>query len=117
MEEKIFVINLRRELLRVPRQQKSKRALSTIREYLKRHMKAKEIKIGDSINKEIWSGSDWNPPGKLKIKAIKNDEDVVVAELFGEVFEEELTKTVETKKTEEEAEKNEEESEKPSTNK
>jgi large subunit ribosomal protein L31e len=104
MEEKIFTINLRKNALKTPRWKKSNKASSTVREYLKRHMKAEDIKIGDSINKQIWSRGDQKPPVKIKIKAIKTDDDVVKAEMFGHVFEEELKeekKKPEEKKTEE----------------
>ena len=108
MEEKVFTINLRRNGLKTPLWKKSNKASSTIREYLKRNMKAEDIKIGDSINKQIWTRGNQKPPARIKIKAIKTDDDVVKAELFGHVFEEEVKeekkpeeKTKEEPKTEE----------------
>ena len=110
MEEKVFTINLRKSGLKTPRWKKTTKAASTIREYLKKHMKAETVKIGDSINKQLWSIGDQKPPGKLKIKAIKTDDGIVKAELFGQVFEEELkeeTKKPEEKKPEEKKESKE----------
>ena len=53
-------------------------------------MKTDNIKIGNSINKQLWSRGDQKPPAKIKIKVIKTDDDVVKAEMFGHVFEEEV---------------------------
>ncbi|NCO96702.1 MAG: hypothetical protein COY38_00455 [Candidatus Aenigmarchaeota archaeon CG_4_10_14_0_8_um_filter_37_24] len=96
MEEKVFTINLRKEALKGPKTRKSHASSFIVRKYLKRHMKADNIKIGASINKAIWYRSIKKPPEKIKIKAIKvkdeDDNDVVKAEMWGHVFEEELTK-------------------------
>ena len=115
MEEKVFTINLRKEALSAPRTRKSHRSSFIVREYLRKHMKADNIKIGASINKEIWARSIQNPPKKIKIKAIKvkddDDNDVVKAEMWGHIFEEELTKEKPKKeeKKEDKTEKVEEE--------
>jgi len=110
MEEKVFTINLRKDGLKAPRWKKSNKASSTVREYLRRHMKVDNIKIGDSINREIWSRGDQKPPTKIKIKAIKTkdgeDNDLVKAEIWGHVFEEEIKE--EKPKKKEEKEKKEE---------
>jgi hypothetical protein len=45
-------------------------------------MKTENIKIGRSINDSIWSGGIQNPPRKVRVHAIK-EEDVVYAELLG----------------------------------
>ena len=58
------------------------------------------IRIGDSINKKIWSRGNQKPPAKIKIKAIKTDDGLVKAEMWGHVFEEEV-KEEKPKKTEE----------------
>ena len=116
MEEKVFTVNLRRNGLKTPLWKKSNKASSTIREYLKRNMKADDVKIGDSINKQVWSRGDQKPPAKIKIKAIKTDDGVVKAELFGHVFEEELKeepKKTEKKESEKKPEEKPKEQEKP----
>ena len=105
MEEKVFTINLRREGLETARWKKSHRSSFIVRYFLARHMKVENIKIGNSINKEIWSRGNQKPPAKIKIKAIKikDDEgnDLVKAEMWGHVFEEELKEKPKEKKTEE----------------
>lgn len=90
MEERIFTINLGKEFRKYSRLEKSKRSVAKVRNFLKRHMKSDDIKIGSSINEEIWKKGDQSPPPKIRIKAIKTDEGVVRAELLGEVFVEEV---------------------------
>ena len=71
-EEKIYVIPLRREFLKAPSYKRSKRAISAIRQFLIRHMKVEEVKIGKYLNLEIFKHGRKNPPGKIKVKAIKD---------------------------------------------
>ena len=111
MEERVFTINIRKKGLTTARWKKTNKASSTIRNHIKRHMKIDDIKIGDSINREIWARGNEKPPSKIKIKAIKtkvDDNDIAKAEMWGHVFEEELKvekpkekKIKETKKPEE----------------
>ncbi|MEM5793570.1 MAG: hypothetical protein QXY45_04440 [Candidatus Aenigmatarchaeota archaeon] len=82
MEEKMFVINLKKHLLRTPSIHRSKRATKIIKEYLLRHTKVKEVKISDSLNKWIWRNGDKNLPTKIKLK-VMIDEDMAEAELWG----------------------------------
>lgn len=123
MEERIFTINLRREGLTTARWKKSNRASSAVRNHLRRHMKVDNIRIGDSINKEIWSRGDQKPPAKIKIKAIKikddDGDDLVKAEMWGHVFEEEVKEEPKEKKGKEEKTetKRDQAKEKPETSK
>ena len=74
MAERIFTINLRKATLEARRWEKSKKTVAIIRNYLKRHMKADEIKIGKSITEKIWSGGNQNPPNKIRIIAVESEE-------------------------------------------
>ena len=124
-EERIYTIPLRKEFMKAPSYKKTKRALTAIKAFLIRHMKAEDVKIGKYLNLELWKHGRQNPPPRIKIKAIKDiikikDKDVIVvkAELINapvEVVKEEKTKKkegkvqVEEKKLEEKIEKLEEE--------
>jgi len=94
-DEKTFIIPLRKEFMKAPNYKRTKKAVSTIREYLKRHMKSDNIKIGKHLNLKLWEHGRKNPPIKIKIKAIK-EEDIVRAEL--PEFEFETSKKKEKKK-------------------
>jgi large subunit ribosomal protein L31e len=116
MEERIYTINIRKAILKVPRWEKSKKAVSAVRNFLKRHMKGNEIRIGKSITEKIWKGGNQNPPNKIRIHAIRTEEGegeekkiIVKAELLGvpftEVKEEKKFKEKKKKETESKEEK------------
>ena len=80
-EEKIFTIPLR-EAFEKERTKRAKNASKIVREFLIRHMKVENIKIGKSINEAIWKRGIQKPPRKLRIHVLKED-DIVYAELIG----------------------------------
>ncbi len=90
MEERVYTINLRRAVLLSPTWKKSDDAVAFVRNFLKRHMKAEEVKIDSSISEKIWEHGNQRPVGKIRIKAVKDDEGKVTAQLFGVVTVEEL---------------------------
>jgi len=109
MAERIFTINLRKATLNAPRWKKSKRSVAIVREFLKRHMKADEIKIGSSITEKIWESGNQNPPNKIRIKVVETEEGegeekkkVIKAELLGVVLPEELKEEKKEEKSKEE---------------
>lgn len=81
--ERIYTIPLRREWLKAPKYKRAKRAISAMRTFLVRHMKSEDIRIGTSVNIEMWRNGIKCPPGKIKVNVTKDDKGVVVAELFG----------------------------------
>ncbi len=99
-EEKIFNVPLR-EAFDKPRTKRAKIATNIVRTFLIRHMKSENIKIGNSINKEIWKRGIQKPPRKIRIHAAK-EENIVYAELLGVEIKtpskEELKKKEEKKK-------------------
>jgi len=99
-EEKIFNIPLRDAFER-PRTRRAKIATDIVRNFLVRHMKSENIKIGNSINQEIWKRGIQKPPRKIRIHALK-EENTVYAELLGVEIKtpskEELKKKEEKKK-------------------
>lgn len=82
-DEKTFIIPLRKGTQKAPKYRRSKKAINVLREYLVKHMKTNEIRIGKSINLKIWEHGIRNPPHKLKVTVTKDDKGVVTAELFG----------------------------------
>jgi len=111
MAERIYTINIRKATLKAPRWEKSKRSVAFVREFLKRHMKGDEIRIGKSITEEIWKSGNQNPPAKIRIHVVDREEEdkkVILAELLGVAFAEEKEKKKKEKKKEKEEEKVEE---------
>ena len=101
MEERIYTINLRRGVMTSPRWKKSDDSVSFIRNFLKRHMKSQDIIIDNAVSKEIWKHGNQRPLRKIRIKAVKDDENKVTASLFGTasvVIEESKSEKIEEKK-------------------
>jgi len=72
-EEKIFTMNLRKEILKKPHHQRAKRAVNATIDYIKRNMKVSEVKIGKNLNDLLWSRGNRNPPMRVKVKSIMEE--------------------------------------------
>jgi len=81
-EEKIYTIPLRK-VWRTPRTRRAKKAISVINDYLKRHTKAKEIKIGQTINTSVWARGIQKPPRRIRIHVTLED-GVCYSEIIGQ---------------------------------
>ena len=73
-EEKQFTIPLRKEINKVASYKRSKRAVSEIKKYIKKHMKVDQVKMGKYLNLKIWERGLKKPPHKIKVKSIKEDD-------------------------------------------
>jgi len=76
--EREYVIPLRKQILKVPRYKRAKKAIRTIKEFLAKHMKVEyrdlnKVKIDRYLNQEIWFRGIKNPPVKIKVRAIKRN--------------------------------------------
>lgn len=74
VEEKILTINLRKKILKVARWRRGKVYSKLLRELLKRRLKTEKIKIDKQLNEKIWKRGIENPPSKLRIKIVKQDD-------------------------------------------
>jgi large subunit ribosomal protein L31e len=83
MIERTYNVPLRKEFQKVPRWQKSQKAVKALRQFLSKHMKSDNVKIGKSINEEMWKHGIKNPPHHVKVNVTKDDKGEVKAELFG----------------------------------
>ncbi len=103
--ERTYTIPLRKEWLKAPRYRRAKRTVAAVREFLTRHMKPTELKLGRYLNLEIWKHGMRNPPPRIRVTAKKDDKGVVTAELLGapveKPSEKKEEKKVEVKKPEE----------------
>jgi large subunit ribosomal protein L31e len=89
VEERIYTIPLGRALVRPPKK-RAPRAITLIREFVKKHMKmdtsalAEEergelpkLTISNAVNEKIWSRSIKKPPRKIRVRVTKDKEDNV----------------------------------------
>lgn len=80
--EKVYIIPLR-VAKRVPRTHRAQRAVTEVRKYIARHMKAEPDKIwlDNPVNEVIWARGIQKPPSKVRVKAVKFDDGVVEVSL------------------------------------
>ncbi len=83
-EEKIYIIPIRREWLKVPRNQRGKKAIDEIRNFLSRHIHSDDVKLSQKLNEMIWKSGIKNPPSRVKVKVSMKD-GVVIAKLPEEI--------------------------------
>lgn len=81
--ERTYNVPLRKEFMKVPRWKKTQKAVTTLRQFLSKHMKSDNVKLGKEVNKELWKHGIRNPPHHIKVNVTKDSKGVVKAELFG----------------------------------
>ena len=81
--ERVYVIPLRRETLKVPPFKKANKAVKTIQKFISKHMKSENVAVGRYLNLFVWKHGAKNPPHKVKVNAAKDDKGRVVVELVG----------------------------------
>ena len=81
--ERTYTIPLRKEYLKVARWRRTEKAVTAVKKFMVRHMKSETIKIGKSLNEELWKHGIKNPPHHVKVNAVKDDKGIVTVNLFG----------------------------------
>ena len=87
--ERIYTIPLGRALVRPPKK-RAPRAITLIREFVKKHMKMDtsalaeaergelpKLTISNAVNEKVWSRSIKKPPRKIRVRVTKDKEDNV----------------------------------------
>jgi len=93
---RVYTINLGRAWL-TPQYKRTDRVINMIREFATKHMKSDEIKLEQDLNRQIWSRGKTNPPRKVRVKMVKDEDGVVTVSLY-----EDLPAATETPAAEEE---------------
>jgi len=86
--EHTYTIPLRKEFSKVPKYKRTNKAVKAVKEFLQKHMKSEEVKLGKHLNEELWKHGIKNPPHHVKVITKKDKDGVVKAELFGHQIEE-----------------------------
>ena len=78
--ERAYTIPFRVVYNRAARKERAKRAMKYVREFIARHMKSdpERVKIHTSVNMVVWQRGAEKPPRKLRVVAIKEDENIWV---------------------------------------
>ena len=81
--ERVYNVPLRKEFQKAPKYKRAKKAITALREFLEKHMKSDNIKLGKFVNELIWKHGIKNPPHHVKISVLKDEDNIVYAELEG----------------------------------
>lgn len=79
-EERVYTIPLK-SAHRTQKPKRAARAAKSVKEFLKKHMKSEVIRLDQELNEELWKRGAGSPPARIRVKAIKQDDGVVVASL------------------------------------
>ena len=80
---RIYTINLGKAW-DTPQYRRSDRVINIIKEFAEKHMKSEEIKVDQDLNRQIWKRGKTNPPRKVRVKMIKDDDGAVTVSLYEE---------------------------------
>lgn len=80
IDERLYVIPLAKAR-KGPRNKWAKKSVRYLREYMNRHFKPKTLVISQEVNEKLWSRGAQKPPRKLKVRATKNIDELVVVYL------------------------------------
>ena len=92
---RVYTINLGKAWL-TPMYRRTDRVMNMVREFAIKNMKSDEVKIDQDLGRHIWARGKTNPPRKVRVKMVKDEDDIVTVSLYEEA--------VETEKEEEEKE-------------
>jgi ribosomal protein L31E len=84
--ERTYIIPLRKEWLKVPIHARTKKAVSAVKQFLAKHMKNDNVKLGRHLNMKLFEQGYRHPPHKVEVSAelIKDKAgDYIHAELVG----------------------------------
>jgi len=80
VEERIYTIPLKKAW-NVPRKKRTPRAIRLIREFVKRHMKAEDVRIKTEVNEAVWTRGIQKPPRRIRVRVTKDKDGVVTVHL------------------------------------
>jgi len=86
---RVYTINLSKVWLS-PENRRTKRAINMIKEFATRHMKAEEIKIDEELNRQMWKRGIRHPPRRIRVKMVKDEDDIVTVSPYSEEAKEEV---------------------------
>ena len=81
-DEKILTLNLRKKMLKVAEWKRGKYYSRLLRKMLEKKLKTDKIKIDGKVNEKFWKRGTENPPAKIRVKSVKQDDGVVKIELM-----------------------------------
>ena len=83
---RVYAINLGKAWL-TPRYRRTDRVINMVREFAIKNMKSDEVKIDQDLSRHIWARGKTNPPRKVRVKMVKDEDDIVTVSLYEEAVE------------------------------
>ncbi|MCL4398879.1 MAG: 60S ribosomal protein L31 [Candidatus Parvarchaeota archaeon] len=80
-EQRIMMVNMRRGIEKVPPYKRAAAAAKYLKAFVKRHMKADDVKLGQDVNDEIFSRGMKDPKAKIRVMCSKDDKKIVTINL------------------------------------
>ena len=87
---RVYTINLGKAWI-TPQHKRTDRVINLIKEFAKRHMKSEEIKIDQDLNRQIWRRGKTNPPRKVRVKMVKDEDGIVIVSSYEEAIKNEFS--------------------------
>lgn len=79
--ERVYNVPLRKEWLKKPKYKRAKKAVTALRNFISKHMKSENVKIGKYANLELWKNGIKNPPHHIQVICKKFEDGKVEVEL------------------------------------
>ncbi|NJL44026.1 MAG: hypothetical protein HC945_01735 [Nitrosarchaeum sp.] len=92
-----YTIPLRKDINKTSMHRRAKRAVTTVKSFVERHMKTDTVKIGKALNEALWKNGMQNPPHKVTVQCERKDDHVRV-ELEGTAWTEAIKAQPKTEK-------------------
>jgi len=79
--DRVYNVPLRKEFRKVAKWRRTEKAVTALRQFVVKHMKSEDVKIGKYANLLLWKNGIKNPPHHIKVNAKKDDKGKVMVEL------------------------------------
>ena len=80
---RVYTINLGKAWI-TPRYRRTDRVINIVMDFAKRNMGTDEIKLDQDLNRHIWSRGKTNPPRRVRVRMVKDEDETVVVSLYEE---------------------------------
>ena len=81
---RIYTINFSKAWL-TPKHKRTDRVVNMIKEFAIKHMNSSQIRIDQELNRYIWERGKTNPPRKVRVRIVKDEDDQVIVSLYEDI--------------------------------
>lgn len=79
IEERIYTVPFSKVVYgrKVPRVKRTPRAIRHLRGFIQKHLRCENIIITAEVNEFMWTRGIQHPPRRIRIRAVKTEDDIV----------------------------------------